>query len=184
MKLSEDVINDIRDRVLCGYENREQLFESIIDLYWEELGMTAVPIPTQPNAVKIVSNDPTNDAISERVRTAIDEAFARKAEEMKSWPAVTDCERLRNAFDVLDQQGIVALENAGLTQTSVARHWPRSLRKLPSIVIPFDPARFHRIPSVVAGSRQPDGSETPIRHRLHARPRSLRPFHGALRTAH
>ena len=35
---------------------------------------------------------------------------------MESWPTPTDCERLRAAFDVLEKQGIVALEDAGFTQ--------------------------------------------------------------------
>jgi hypothetical protein len=116
MDLPVSVLEEIRLLVRCGYANRMQVCESILDLSWEELGMIAEPIPTQPDAVMIVADHPTNAAISERLRGAIDEAFSRKAEEQNSWPAVTDCDRLRSAFDVLDKQGIVTLENAGFTQ--------------------------------------------------------------------
>ena len=114
----ENVLDEIRTAVLCGYANRQQVFDNILDLHGDEIGVLTEPIPTQPNAMKIVASGPTNDAVPvrERVRAAIAEAFARKAADMKSWPAVTDCERLRNAFDLLDKQGIVTLENAGFTQ--------------------------------------------------------------------
>lgn len=116
MDLPESVFEDIRLLVRCGYANRQQALESILDLRWEELGMVAEPIPTQPDAGMIVENHSTTTAINERLRAAIDEAFARKAAEMKAWPAVTDNERLRSAFERLDKQGIVTLENAGFTQ--------------------------------------------------------------------
>ena len=51
------------------------------------------------------------------VGRAIKDDFAAKAKEMAGWPSLTDCDRLRVAFDALDKQGIVALESPGLTQT-------------------------------------------------------------------
>lgn len=37
--------------------------------------------------------------------------------EMQTWPVVTDCDRLREAFRALNAQGVLALENAGLDQS-------------------------------------------------------------------
>ena len=116
MELPEDVLEDIRRGVECGYENRAQLCEGILDMFWEALEMQTEPIPEAPGAVRIIAGDPTNESITAAIRSAIDEAFARKADAMRSWPAVTDNDRLRVAFAALDRQGIVALENAGLTQ--------------------------------------------------------------------
>ena len=35
----------------------------------------------------------------------------------KSWPQVTDCDRLDRAFAALEQQGVIALHRAGCTQS-------------------------------------------------------------------
>jgi hypothetical protein len=42
-------------------------------------------------------------------------AAKRKAE--KTWPKVTDCDRLDRAFKALERQGVIALHMAGFTQT-------------------------------------------------------------------
>jgi len=42
-------------------------------------------------------------------------AAKRKAE--KTWPKVTDCDRLDRAFTALEKQGIIALHSAGFTQS-------------------------------------------------------------------
>lgn len=42
-------------------------------------------------------------------------AAKRKAE--KTWPKVTDCDRLDRAFNTLERQGVIALHLAGFTQT-------------------------------------------------------------------
>ena len=57
------------------------------------------------------------DADEELLRAAVEPEFARKAEAEKTWPAVTDCDRLDQAFAALDARGIIALHNAGLTMS-------------------------------------------------------------------
>src|SRR5262249_8913588 len=42
-------------------------------------------------------------------------AATRKAK--KTWPKVTDCDRLDRAFKTLERQGVIALHMAGFTQT-------------------------------------------------------------------
>lgn len=42
-------------------------------------------------------------------------AAKRKVE--KTWPKVTDCDRLDRVFEALNQQGVIALHSAGFTQS-------------------------------------------------------------------
>jgi hypothetical protein len=51
------------------------------------------------------------------LRAEVQKAFHRKAAEERTWPNVTDCDRLDQVFDSLEQQGIMALQNAGYTQS-------------------------------------------------------------------
>ena len=43
--------------------------------------------------------------------------FAAKAAAERRWPAVTDCDRLDQAFDALEAAGVVTLQNAGYTMS-------------------------------------------------------------------
>jgi hypothetical protein len=51
------------------------------------------------------------------LRAEIQKEFRRKRVEVKAWPSMTDCDRLDQVFDSLEQQGIMALQNAGYTQS-------------------------------------------------------------------
>ncbi len=51
------------------------------------------------------------------VTAEIDKAFTKLLAAQKRWPAITDCDRLDRVFDVLNAQGIIALQNAGYTQS-------------------------------------------------------------------
>jgi hypothetical protein len=42
---------------------------------------------------------------------AIEQAFASQEAAAASWPIITDCDRLQRAFEVLNRQGIVSMEN-------------------------------------------------------------------------
>jgi hypothetical protein len=42
---------------------------------------------------------------------------AAKREAERTWPAVTDCDRLDRAFQALERHGIIALHRAGFTQS-------------------------------------------------------------------
>lgn len=57
------------------------------------------------------------DADEEMLRTAVPEEFAKKAEAETTWPAETDCDRLDAAFELLNAEGIIALQNAGYTMS-------------------------------------------------------------------
>lgn len=50
------------------------------------------------------------------LRGEIKKAFRKKRAEEKKWPEVTDCDRLDEVFETLEEQGILALQNACYTQ--------------------------------------------------------------------
>ena len=63
---------------------------------------------------QIVFADVFNGAIPrERLRELIKVEMERYKAEQRSWPTVTDCERLDRAFTALETQGILAIHNAG-----------------------------------------------------------------------
>ncbi len=51
------------------------------------------------------------------VKAAVSKEFAALREERKTWPAETDCDRLTQVFKALAGRGVIALENAGYTQS-------------------------------------------------------------------
>jgi hypothetical protein len=51
------------------------------------------------------------------LRAEIAKAFRLKRIEEETWPKVTDCDRLDHVFESLGEQGILALQNAGYTQS-------------------------------------------------------------------
>lgn len=57
------------------------------------------------------------DADEAMLRAAVGPEFAKKAAAEASWPLVTDCNKLDQAFHELNRTGIIALHNAGYTQS-------------------------------------------------------------------
>jgi len=57
------------------------------------------------------------DAHEQMLRAAVAPEFAKKQQAEQTWPAITDCNRLDNAFAALDQRGILCLQNAGYTMS-------------------------------------------------------------------
>ncbi len=53
----------------------------------------------------------------DEVAAAVQREVEALLEEQKSWPQVTDCDRLDEVFEALNQQGVIALQNAGNTQS-------------------------------------------------------------------
>ena len=57
--------------------------------------------------------DLDENAVAAAIDSSIDEWQSSK----KQWPDVTDCDRLDQAFDNLNKHGVIALHNAGMTQS-------------------------------------------------------------------
>src|SRR5262249_28086762 len=51
------------------------------------------------------------------LRSQTAQKSAEKEAEEATWGSVTDCDRLDQVFDSLEEQGILALQNAGYTQS-------------------------------------------------------------------
>jgi hypothetical protein len=51
------------------------------------------------------------------LRQAILEANTRRSEDMKQWHKVTDVDRLNQAFAAIAQRGVIAIHDAGFTQS-------------------------------------------------------------------
>ncbi len=57
------------------------------------------------------------DANETLVRSSVAKELAKKREEEKTWPEVTDCDRLDQAFEAMNLRGIIALQNTGQTMS-------------------------------------------------------------------
>lgn len=61
------------------------------------------------------------------VRACIDHEFAAKLEQQIEWPEKTDCDWLDEVFAAMERLGIIALQNAGYTQSDgmedVSEEW-------------------------------------------------------------
>jgi len=80
-----------------------------------------------PQEVEEMIDDLLEDgADEEMLRGAVAPEFEAKRAAQGSWPKVTDCDRLDQAFDQLDSRGLIALHNAGYTMSDglsdVAEH--------------------------------------------------------------
>jgi len=84
----EYILNAIRKKVWSGFYNHDDVQQLIDDIL-------------------------EDDADEEMLRSAVAPEFERKAAAELGWPKVTDCDRLDDAFHVLNETGIIALENAG-----------------------------------------------------------------------
>ncbi|MFT4240797.1 MAG: hypothetical protein QM569_00825 [Acidovorax sp.] len=94
MSLPPEVFVEIAHFVRGGFEDRDSIVEILLqDLY-----------------------DP-GELDEALVTRAIDEALRKHEEHKRHWPAVTDCDRLESVFNDLNRQGIIALHNAGYTQS-------------------------------------------------------------------
>ncbi len=86
------IYDSIKTWVWSGFQTLDEVYESIDDII-----------------------EPGTKVDRGMLREFAPQEFARKKIAEKTWPAVTDCERLDQAFEKLEAIGIVALHNAGMT---------------------------------------------------------------------
>jgi hypothetical protein len=94
MHLSPDTLREIEGLVFGGFEERDR----IIEILCQEMYA-----PGELDEVEVTA--------------AVDAAFASLAQDKTTWPTTTDCDRLDGVFAALNTRGIIALQNAGYTQS-------------------------------------------------------------------
>jgi hypothetical protein len=94
MPLTSEVLGEIENLVRGGFETRDR----IIEIICEEL--------YKPGELD-----------EAEVTVAVDAAFTASEKAKTTWPAVTDCDKLDKVFDALNARGVIALQNAGYTQS-------------------------------------------------------------------
>lgn len=113
-QVNDNAARTIKTLVWSGFYDRDAAIESV----WENC----------------FDSDETGEEQAEKL---VDAEFEKKLAAEKSWEAETDCDRLDRAFEKLNQAGIIALHNAGYTQSDgisdVADVW-HSGGKSPKVV--------------------------------------------------
>ncbi|MCW1926469.1 hypothetical protein OKA05_28215 [Luteolibacter arcticus] len=108
MKLPDDTLSEIATYAQAGFYDRDE----IIEIFLEEL---YAPDELNP----------------EMVEAAVDEALTNHKKEQENWPPVTDCDRLKTAFNALNERGVIAMHNAGTTQSDGYSDFLEALDSVP-----------------------------------------------------
>jgi len=93
-EIKQEALDQIELDVKFGFENEEQLFDSIRDMFYQE-----------------------EDFDEDWLRQTISDKFQQHQSESVNWKHPTDFERLAEVFDELIREKIVCLHNAGYTKS-------------------------------------------------------------------
>lgn len=115
MPLPEETLRDIDSIVRSGFESRDR----VIEIFTEEMYAPG-------------------DLDPEEIALATDLAIKAWEEARKTWPAVTDWDRLDQVFQELKPKGVICLHHAGHTQSDGYEDFEAALRS-------------HRDPGAVRG---------------------------------
>ena len=94
MALTNEIRSEIHVLVHGGFEDAARIVEILVDERYEP-----------------------GELDEAEVQTCVDQSFAELEGSKAQWPAVTDCDRLHQAFAQMGVQGVLALLNAGYTQS-------------------------------------------------------------------
>jgi len=94
MPLSSEVLRTIDGFVRGGFEERDRIIEILREEMYEP-----------------------GELDEAEVTVAVDATFASLEKEKATWPSITDCDKLDRVFEALNTLGIIALQNAGYTQS-------------------------------------------------------------------
>ncbi|WP_431263169.1 DUF6891 domain-containing protein [Roseateles chitinivorans] len=101
MELDPDVLYSIDVDVRGGFADRPDIIADTLErMQGDEL-----------------IEDGQEEAAEAAIEAAVDAALHARSLDQASWPAVTDCDRLDAVFDALTAEGVIALQNAGYTQS-------------------------------------------------------------------
>jgi hypothetical protein len=93
-EIKQEAIEQVELDIKFGFENEQQLFESIRDMFYQE-----------------------EDFDDDWLMTVIAERYKQHQEQSATWTHPTDFDRLANTFDALILEGIVCLHKAGYTKS-------------------------------------------------------------------
>src|SRR5712672_4250226 len=94
MSLNPETLREIDGLVRGGFEERARIIEILCEEMYE---------PGELDEAEVIA--------------AVDAAFTALAQHKMTWPAITDCDKLDRVFAALNTRGIIALQNAGYTQS-------------------------------------------------------------------
>jgi hypothetical protein len=94
MSLPADVLEEISIEVRGGFDDRERIIEMFLEEKYEP-----------------------GELDENEVAAAVDAAIQEHEKQKLSWPTVTDCDKLARVFARLNANGIIAIHNAGYTQS-------------------------------------------------------------------
>lgn len=92
-EIKNETIEQLQKDVLFGFENAEELFESISEMFYDE-----------------------KDFNNNWLKLEIKERLSEHQTESLKWEKPTDFDRLVKAFDELNKEGVVSLHKAGHTR--------------------------------------------------------------------
>lgn len=72
---------------------------------------------TPDEVQEMISDILEDDADEDMLRKSVDIEFGKKSEAEKTWPKITDFDRLDRAFKALKDKGVLCLHNAGYTMS-------------------------------------------------------------------
>jgi hypothetical protein len=94
MSLPANVLEEISIAVRGGFDDRDRIIEVFSEERYEP-----------------------GELDENELAAAVDRAIRQHENEKLGWPSVTDCDRLAVAFSRLNAKGIIAIHNAGYTQS-------------------------------------------------------------------
>lgn len=84
--------------------------------------------------IEIITTEryPPGQLDTAEVAAEVDAALAEWRAEQATWPSPTDCDRLDAAFEALRGRGLIALQNAGFTQSDGYEDFQDALERHPN----------------------------------------------------
>jgi virulence-associated protein VapD len=95
--LTDAILETLKARIWSGFDSPDDVYERLED--------------------ELADTNDGDEADSNFLREQIAAEFALKVQAETTWPTQTDCDRLDRAFEELNESGILALHDAGYTQS-------------------------------------------------------------------
>lgn len=88
--MEQEILDFIHQEVAAAFASAQEIEESVSEVFWDQYDM---------------------DALWPEVHTAVQESLAAHLREQVTWPEITDCDRLDQAFAHLEKNGIISRQN-------------------------------------------------------------------------